>query len=143
MSKRLDDLIPTFRVKVFELLARCTEHGIYVMVIDTLRTVEEQNENIKKGVSWTKHSPHLVGRAIDLCPIKSYMGLGTTKLNWDEVNPEWGTIGALGESLGLKWGVWREDTSSKVPAWRRRGDLINIDLGHFEYKAKLQNNDTP
>lgn len=139
MSRRLDDLDPAFRTKVFELLARCVEQGIFVKIIDTLRTPDEQEENIKKGVSWTRNSKHLTGKAIDLCPIKSYFLIGgkpTSKLQWDDTNPQWGQIGAIGESLGLKWGVWKVDATSKVADWRRRGDLVNIDLGHFEYKEK-------
>lgn len=132
MSRRLNDLAPKFREKVFELLARCTEQKIPVWIIDTLRTKEEQEEYLKKGTSWTKNSKHLIGEAIDLCPVASYMGPGTTKLNWDETNPEWLWIGELGERLGLKWGVWRQSTA-KVPSWKRRGPLVNVDLGHFEY----------
>lgn len=137
MSKSLDDLIPEFRVKVFELLARCMEQGLYVKIIDTLRTKQEQKDYVTRGVSWTLKSKHLEGKAIDLCPIRSYLGPGTTKLNWDDVNPDWGKIGLLGESLGLKWGVWKRGTPAilaTLPAWRIRGEFYNIDLGHFEYK---------
>ncbi len=46
MSRRLDDLSDRFRPMAFEFIARLTEAGIPVMVIDTLRTPEEQAENI-------------------------------------------------------------------------------------------------
>ena len=131
MSRALDDLKPEFRAKVFELLARCVEEGIPVLIVDTLRTSEEQAANVARGVSWTLKSKHLTGEAIDLCPIRSYMGPGTTKANWDDVNPSWGELGRLGEALGLKWGVWKK-SGAEVAAWRRRGELVNIDLGHFE-----------
>ena len=131
MSRKLDDLHPDFKQKVFVLLARTIEMNLPVVIVDTLRTQAEHEENLRKGVSWTKHSKHLDGKAIDLCPVKSYMGPGTTKANWDEVNPDWWVIGKLGERLGLKWGVWKE-SSAKVEAWRRREKYINIDLGHFE-----------
>lgn len=133
MSRFLDDLSPEMRPLAVEFLARCVEAGIHVRVIDTLRTKAEQEANVKKGVSWTTNSRHLTGDAIDVCPIRSYMGEGTTKLNWDDVNPQWGELGRLGESVGLKWGVWKKSKAS-VPAWRRRGELVNIDLGHFERK---------
>jgi hypothetical protein len=116
MSNKLDDLHPKFKPLAIELLARCVEARIPVVIVDTLRTPAEHAENLRKGVSWTKHSKHLDGLAIDVCPLRSYMGPGTTKLNWDSVNPNWEKIGLLGESLGLRWGG----------RWKQR------DLGHFE-----------
>lgn len=134
MSRKLEDLESSFRGKVHEFLAKLMEVGLYVVVVDTLRTKKEQEENVKKGVSWTLNSRHLVGKAVDVCPVASYMGLGTTKLNWDDVNPAWARIGEIGERVGLKWGVWVKRPGLKVPDWRRRGELVNIDLGHFEEK---------
>lgn len=37
-------------------------------VIQGLRTLKQQQENVKKGVSWTLNSKHLTGRAIDVVP---------------------------------------------------------------------------
>jgi hypothetical protein len=95
------------------------------MIVDTLRTVEEQEENIRKGVSWTMRSKHLPqppenrALAYDLCPYLVWSAVGPDKLNWDQNNPDWMTIGKIGMLLGLKWGVVRGG--------------IRIDLGHFEY----------
>lgn len=116
MSRKLDDLDPEFRSLAVELLARLTEAGIPCMVIDTLRTPEEQAENIAKGVSWTKNSKHLTGRAIDIAPYDHYQLHGPDKLKWDASDPVWQRIGEIGESVGLVWGG----------RWQQR------DLGHFE-----------
>lgn len=119
MSRRLDDLHPDFKPKAMELLARCVEQGIAVMVVDTLRTKEEQAANIAKGVSWTPNSKHLIGKAIDICPYETWAAHGPDKLNWDGADPIWTKLGVLGESIGLVWGG----------RWRVR------DLGHFELKS--------
>jgi len=37
-------------------------------VIETIRTVEQQQINVEKGVSWTMQSYHLIGEAVDLYP---------------------------------------------------------------------------
>ena len=133
MSRNLNDLDSKFRRLVFEFLARCTEHKAFVVIVDTWRTPEEQAEYLKKGVSWTKYSKHLTGEAIDICPLTSYLGLGTTKIDWDGTNPAWGLVGEIGEKLGLKWGVWlKPNEQIVVPSWRQRGEFINMDLGHFE-----------
>ncbi len=117
MSRRLDDLDPRFRPVAIELLARCVEAGIQVMIIDTLRTPEEHQANLASGVSWTRHSKHLDGLAIDICPYDMYQLHGPDKLRWNAGDPVWQKIGAIGESLGLRWGG----------RWKQK------DMGHFEF----------
>jgi peptidoglycan L-alanyl-D-glutamate endopeptidase CwlK len=117
VSRSLDDLAPAFKPLAMELLARCVEQGIAVMVIDTLRTPEEHAANLVSGVSWTTHSKHLDGLAIDICPYQAYQLHGADKLQWDPADPAWTAIGRIGEELGLRWGG----------RWKQR------DLGHFEH----------
>lgn len=101
-----------------EFLARLVEAQIPVLVVDTLRTKDEQKANVAKGVSWTLNSKHLTGDAIDVCPFDVYQLAGPDKLQWDGKDPVWKRIGLIGESVGLLWGGrWR-----KTP-----------DMGHFEY----------
>jgi peptidoglycan L-alanyl-D-glutamate endopeptidase CwlK len=116
MSRALNDLSPRFRPLAIELLARCVEAGIPVMVVDTLRTPAEHAANVAKGVSWTTRSKHLTGDAIDVCPYDVYQESGPDKLHWQD-GPVWQRIGLLGEALGLRWGG----------RWKQK------DLGHFEY----------
>lgn len=119
MSRRLDDLSARFRPLAVELLARLTEAGIQVMIVDTLRTPAEHAENLAKGVSWTQHSKHLDGDAIDVAPWDMYTLDGPDKLQWDARHPVWARIGAVGKTIpGLRWGGdWK-----KTP-----------DPGHFEF----------
>ena len=118
MSRRLDDLSQRFRPLAVELLARCVEAGIHVLIVDTLRTPAEHAANLAKGVSWTKHSKHLDGDAIDICPYETWHLRGADKLAWND-GPTWDRLGAIGEALGLRWG----------------GRWTVKDLGHFEYVA--------
>jgi len=120
MSRRLDDLSPRFRPLAIELLARCCEAGLAVLVVDTLRTPEEQEDNIRRGVSWTKNSRHLTGDAIDIAPYEVYALHGPDKVRWEADDPIWIKIGAIGEAIGLRWGG-----RFRAPA--------KPDLGHFEY----------
>lgn len=115
MSRRLDDLSPAMKAKAFELLARLTEARIPVLIVDTRRTPEEHAKNLAAGVSWTTHSRHLDGDAIDVCPFEEYAINGRQKLLWGK-HEKWDQIGAIGEACGLRWGG----------RWKQR------DWGHFE-----------
>lgn len=124
MSRALDDLHPDFRPLAVELLARLTEAGIMVKIVDTLRTPEEHQANLAKGVSWTKRSLHLDGLAIDVAPYQTYDLHGGDKLQWSAEDPVWQEIGSIGKRVrtpdghGLRWGG----------DWRKRRDY-----GHFEH----------
>ena len=120
MSRALDDLteIGGFRQRVFVLLARLTERGYPVQIIDTLRTPAEHAVNLRNGTSRAKVSKHLSGedgysRAIDLCPYEVYTTApGGDKLLWMEgksraeilATPAWRAIGEEARELGLRWG---------------------------------------
>ena len=54
-------------VKVVERAIQISE--IDFMVIEGVRTLEKQKENVKKGVSKTLNSRHLTGDAVDLGPL--------------------------------------------------------------------------
>ena len=123
MSRALDDLSPRFKPLAIELLARLVEAGISVMIVDTLRTQAEHEANLAKGVSWTQHSKHLDGDAIDVCPYEVYSLHGPDKLQWDYGDPIWAKIGSIGERLGLRWGG----------RWNQK------DLGHFEFQEPKPN----
>jgi hypothetical protein len=116
VSRALDDLSDDFRPLAVELLARCVEAGIAVVVVDTLRTPEEHAQNLLNGTSWTTHSKHLDGDAIDIAPFETYALHGGDKIRWDASDTVWRKIGMLGEALGLRWG----------------GRWTIPDLGHFE-----------
>ena len=132
MSRKLDDLHEKFKPLACELIARCVEAGIPVMIIFTGRSQQEQVSLYEQGrtkpgkiVTWTLDSRHVMkppdykSRAIDICPWEEFRMHGPDKLMWDADSPVWDTIGKIGESLGLKWGVIQNGA--------------RIDLGHFEY----------
>lgn len=125
MSRLLNDLDYRIRNVAFEFFARCAEARLPLMLIDTLRTEEEQKDNIARKVSWTMNSLHLPQKpdgkalAFDVCPYAVFQLHGPDKLQWDSSDPAWMKIGAIGEALNLRWGG----------RWKQK------DMGHFEYVA--------
>lgn len=118
MDTSLDHLTPEMKPLAMELLARCVEARIPIIIVNTLRTVEEQETEVALGNSWTSHSKHLpqppsmMSDAIDIAPLKA-MGI----IDWSDKNPNWVKIIAIGERLGLRSGK----------------NFPKPDLGHFEY----------
>lgn len=129
MSRQLNDLAPVFRPLAFELLARFTEAGLVVLIVDTLRTPAEHQVNLANGTSKVKHSKHLDGLAIDIVPYETYQANGPDKVNWDVTSPAsvaiWKRMGLIGEALGLRWGGRFGPVSAKTG--------LGWDPGHFEY----------
>lgn len=107
----MDHLVEPFKSKAIQLIADCHAAGLKVLVIETLRSEEAHQEDLKTGHSWIARSKHQDGLAIDLCPFKG------DELDWDASSQSYQHMGLIGESLGLIWGG----------RWKQR------DMGHFEY----------
>ncbi len=124
MGKDLSELASYMQPLVEELLSQATAAGIEPVVVDTGRSMEEQIEKLRLGVSWTTHSKHLPqppemkSEAIDIVPricmsMKFWGWNGTI----ENSHSHWGTLIKIGESLGLHCGV----------------HFPNPDPGHFQY----------
>jgi len=77
----------------------CVKNKIDILIYETIRTKEQQMENIKKGVSQTMRSYHLVGQALDFVPVIN------GKVDWNGYSrPEIKKAIAYAKSLGFTWG---------------------------------------
>jgi hypothetical protein len=133
VSRQLDDLSSDFKPLAIEVIARCVEQGVMILIVSTGRTWAEHQTNLANGTSWTARSKHLPrsirgihsgtadddkSDAMDLCPYEVYTSApGGDKLGWDSKHPGWKIIGGIGEDLGLRWG----------------GRWTTPDFGHLEY----------
>jgi peptidoglycan LD-endopeptidase CwlK len=88
-------------------------------VIDGLRTLEEQREHVKNGVSWTMDSKHLDGRAIDV--MAYFQGEGRWEAQLYGPIAEAFKSGAADLRVPIIWG----------------GDWTHKDYGHFELAAAV------
>lgn len=119
-DRSLDSLDPRFELLAMTLLARLTEAGILVCIVETRRSQLQHDADVTSGHSWIEHSLHQDGLAIDVAPYDQYLLHGADKLQWDAADPVWQRMGQIGESLGLRWG----------------GRWVVPDLGHFEYTLR-------
>ena len=123
------------------------------VVHDGARTIEEQRENVKKGVSWTMKSKHLVpkgqkyGRAVDLVP---YIN-GMLRWEWEACFKIAVAMRRAAEELGvpLEWGgSWSMLTGTKdhprdlnrryVAARLKAGKRASPDGPHFQLPARFK-----
>lgn len=137
----IDSLVPVVREKLERLQARAKEKGIEFIVVQTLRTAAEELAYFAQGrktldevnrlrkdagmgpitaeenthiVTKVMTSIHEFGCAFDIAIVRE------GRVDWNDI-PAYKAVGAIGESLGLRWG----------------GTFSFRDWGHFEYTGGL------
>ncbi|WP_186578034.1 peptidoglycan-binding protein [Aquibacillus kalidii] len=99
------------------------KNDIELLIYETIRTEAQQRENIKKGVSQTMKSYHLVGQALDFVPVNSKGETLWSGYNSSDVKK----AVAEAKRLGFEWG----------------GDWNSfIDKPHLQYVYKGYGTDT-
>lgn len=136
-DRSLDSLSSEFLPLAMAWIARCTERGIAVCIVQTSRTQEEHQVNLLNGTSSTAFSLHLPRKmrwrpeilpladadrekadAMDLAPFEQFQLHGQDKLQWLTSDPAWGILAEEAEKLGLRSGC----------RWKKP-----FDPGHAEY----------
>lgn len=105
MSREISLLHPELQTKCQELIKRCKDEGIDIVISQTLRTKQEQDEIYAQGrtkpgniVSNVKYpnSMHCWGVAFDVAVIIN------GQASW--IAAHFDVVGPIGEALGLEWG---------------------------------------
>lgn len=116
---KLADNTKIAALKWYDFLVK---NNIDILIYDTIRTESQQKENVKKGVSKTMKSYHLVGQALDFVPVVD----GRTDWNAYKRADIQKAI-AEAKRLGFEWG----------------GDWTNfVDRPHLQYNHKGYGTDT-
>ncbi|MED1902971.1 M15 family metallopeptidase [Bacillus thuringiensis] len=96
----LNKLADNTKAAAFKWYQYCIDNEIEVLIYETIRTVEQQREYVRKGASQTMRSYHLVGQALDFVPIQSN---GTE--DWNGYNKEpWASAIRYAKQIGFEWG---------------------------------------
>ena len=107
----LAKLEPAFREKVEDILEAMLAADIPVTVLETWRSVEDHEKNVRNGTSWVKRSKHCDGLAVDI-GITRYLDLP----GWNPGGADWQFLGELARAAGLTWGG----------DWKRK-DMVHIE----------------
>lgn len=119
----LNKLADNTKAAAFKWYQYCIDNGIEVLIYETIRTVEQQREYVRKGASQTMRSYHLVGQALDFVPIQS-----NDTEDWNGYNKEpWASAIRYAKQIGFEWG----------------GDWKGfVDSPHLQYNYKGYGTDT-
>ena len=124
--RSIDELSEVAQKACRVFLEECQRQGLKVLITETYRSQERQNELYKQGrttsgkvVTWTKHSRHTSRRAWDICQnVKGQEYSNTTFFR---------KCGEIARSLGIIWG----------------GDWSTPDMPHFEVDANWSYKEEP
>lgn len=109
-SRSIDDLLPPVAARCRDLIARCNEAGIDLLVTSTYRDFECQERLYAQGrvlpgqiVTWAKagDSWHNHRRAFDVVPLKNGKPVWSVRGLDKQL---WLRVGEIGVSCGLEWG---------------------------------------
>lgn len=144
-SRRIEDLHPTVAAMAFNLLSKCKQAGIDIIITSTYRDHESQAAlyaqgrtapgrkvtNARPGQSW--HNWRL---AFDVVPLRNGKPVWGTAGNGIDNDPTdddrddlelWQRVGAIGESVGLEWaGRWT--SFREFPHFQYTGGLTLADM---------------
>ena len=115
LSARSESNLKGVDERLVKVIRRALEVGSAdFAVIEGLRTIEQQRENVRKGVSKTMDSRHLTGHAVDILPSAIKPGM-----TWDlkYFMPVLTAIKQAGDELGvpLRFGInWKSDPSLPI-----------------------------
>lgn len=119
-EQRLKGVHPDL-IKVVQRAAEITT--LPFRVLEGLRSVAQQRENVKRGVSWTMNSRHLTGHAVDIVPFLN----GKVSWAW----PLYHQLAAVMKQAAVDVGVtieWGGD-------WRKTKDGPHFQLPYRTYPA--------
>lgn len=121
---KLGDKTKALAMKWYQYLI---DNKIEVLITETLRTEAQQRENVKKGVSQTMRSYHLVGQALDFVPSKG------KSIDYGRYGEEkYKKAIAYAKKLGFTWGG---DWTSLVDKPHLQNDTIPYGTDTFTVKT--------
>ncbi len=107
-SKEIKYLHPTLQRAANELIKRCKQSGIRIIITSTYRDNEYQNTLYAKGRMTAGkiitnarggESIHNYALAFDFAPL-----LSNGQIDWSGKDPQWRKVGEIGAKMGLEWG---------------------------------------
>lgn len=95
----LAKLADNTRVAAMKWYDYLVKNNLDVLIYETIRSVETQRENVRKGASQTMQSYHIVGQALDFVMVKNGVAL------WSGYNSaDAKKVVAEAKRLGFEWG---------------------------------------
>lgn len=102
INKAFESLEPRFKPIVLEIMKRLEAKGWQPQVFEGRRTVAQQREKVRRGVSKTMNSYHLTGMAADICDRRYAWNIPLSHQYWKD---QGAIVNELAKTnKGLVWG---------------------------------------
>ncbi|WP_051567121.1 M15 family metallopeptidase [Priestia flexa] len=130
--KNLDQLHPNTKKAAYTLYEYALKNNINILIYETIRTIQQQQQNIKNKVSQTMKSYHIVGQALDFVPINE-----KGKAIWNGYNsPQIQGFIKYAKKLGFTWGGdWTTLVDSPHLQYNYKGYGTDVSLSKTPVKA--------
>lgn len=130
---KLADNTRAAALKWYDFLVK---NEIGVLIYETIRDIETQRANVKKGASQTMKSYHLVGQALDFVPV-----VDRDRTDWNGYKrPEIVKAIAEAKRLGFEWGGdWKTFVDRPHLQFNYKGYGTDTFNGPKEYKLTIPN----
>lgn len=132
INKAFESLEPKFKPLVLEIMEKLEAKGWQPAVIEGRRTLAQQREKVRRGVSQTMRSYHLSGMAADICDRRYLWNVPLSHQYWKDQ-------GAIVEELaksnpGLRWGgTWGRGYQRYLDYLRGKTHYF-VDVAHVELR---------
>lgn len=100
----LDKLADHTKIAANKWYQYCIDNQIQVLIYETIRTIEQQRENVANGKSQTMQSYHLVGQALDFVPVDSKGNTLWNGYNAKTIQQAIKYAKSIGFESGYDWG---------------------------------------
>lgn len=113
------------------LIEACRRKGIPMYAHSAIRTKDEQNALVAKGVSKARYprAPHVQGAAVDIVH---------SLYHWSLTDDEWKLIGKIGKQVAHQLGIemnWGGDETGKFEPFTNVADTFRWDPAHWELQS--------
>lgn len=131
--QNINKLADNTKIATLKWYQYCIDNEFQILIYETIRTVEQQKQNVANGASQTMKSYHIVGQALDFVFVDSN-GSALWSVN-EYVKKEHIKAINYAKSLGFTWGGdWDNDGN-----WR---DETFLDSPHLQFEYNGYGTDT-
>jgi hypothetical protein len=134
LNSQYQSLDDRFKPIVLEILKRLAAKGWQPIVAEGKRTIEQQREKVRRGVSQTMNSYHLSGMAADIIDKRHAWNIPLSHQYWKDQGEI--VLELAKTNKGLYWGgVWKVGLMQRFLDYLKGRTKYFVDVAHVELRV--------